>query len=648
MTVACFGAIGMAYVAPATVIHVPQEYPTIQAGVDAAVNGDTVLAADGTYAGDGNRDIDFNGKAIVVMSENGPEVTIIDCEGDSLDPHRGFFFGSGEGSASILQGFTIKNGWESGGGILCFHTSPTIVGNTLMANVTDFRGGGILCHNGSPAIVGNVLTGNSAMALAGRGGGIHCSSGASPTIVGNTILANTAVYGGGIGVLNASATLLGNTILENTAELEGGGIYCDGSLMSVTNCILREDSAGVGGEISLADRSSLAVRYSDLEGGAGAIFMPPGCILHWGVGNIDEDPMFVLAEQGDYRIIWDSPCVDAGHPDSLDPDSTRSDMGAHYFDQNDYMTIYVTPMSTEVTPGGTLEVTYTAMNRWGFPVSYWALAEAVLPNTHTVTVMGPDRYTLAPHVWRQQLIAQDVPLTAEPGLYLYRARIGVPPNTLYDEDSFSFEIAPVCDYLIWEADPTPISGQPIMDALSALGRSSEFVEGPLGNYDLFAYRGLFICLGVYSNNAMIMEGSPAAAQIEEYIAAGGSVYLEGGDVWYYDPLFMGGHDFGPSFGIIPIDDGVGPSIGIVSGVENSLMPGLAGLTSPYFGENAWFDWLGAIPPAEVIFTMLDMPPDIGVANPTPSGGHTVGTSFELGGTDFVGEVVAEFVAFFED
>ncbi|KPL07835.1 hypothetical protein AMJ71_08810, partial [candidate division TA06 bacterium SM1_40] len=59
------------------------------------------------------------------------------------------------------------------------------------------------------------------------------------------------------------------------------------------------------------------------------------------------------------------------------------------------------------------------------------------------------------------------------------------------------------------------------------------------------------------------------------------------------------------------------------------------------------DWLGAIPPAEIIFTMLDMPPDVGVANPTATGGHTIGVSFGLGGTTFVEEVVGEFVVFFE-
>ncbi len=70
-----FPVLGMA-----DTIHVPGDQPTIQAGIDAAVDGDTVLVADGTYTGDGNRDIDFFGKAITVRSENGAENCIIDCE----------------------------------------------------------------------------------------------------------------------------------------------------------------------------------------------------------------------------------------------------------------------------------------------------------------------------------------------------------------------------------------------------------------------------------------------------------------------------------------------------------------------------------------------------------------------------------------
>jgi len=63
--------------AKAETIYVPQNYPTIQAGIDAAVDGDTVLIADGIYTGAGNKNISVQGKAIVVKSANGPANCII-------------------------------------------------------------------------------------------------------------------------------------------------------------------------------------------------------------------------------------------------------------------------------------------------------------------------------------------------------------------------------------------------------------------------------------------------------------------------------------------------------------------------------------------------------------------------------------------
>jgi len=64
----------------AAMIHVPADQPTIQSGIDAAENGDTVLVNDGVYIGEGNVNISFSGKEITVKSRNGAEATIIDCE----------------------------------------------------------------------------------------------------------------------------------------------------------------------------------------------------------------------------------------------------------------------------------------------------------------------------------------------------------------------------------------------------------------------------------------------------------------------------------------------------------------------------------------------------------------------------------------
>jgi hypothetical protein len=463
-------------VASATVLHVPGQYPTIQAGIDAAGEGDTVLVADGTYTGTGNRDIDFLGKAIVVMSENGPEVTIIDCQGTHEDPHRGFYFTHGEGPNSVVQGFTIRGGYAygessqgSGGAIICWNSSPTIVGNSITGNRAELGGGGIFCYESSPQIVanriaenvlgtygggggiclnylsaptirGNTITGNGAFG----GGGIHCGMYCSPDIAANTIAANAARrHGGGISCwVGSLATIMGNTISRNAGGLYGGGIYCYYCSAILMNSVLWADSAISGLEIYLDDysgsASSITVEFSDVEGGSSAVYVGLNCNLYWGEGNLDDDPMFVLPNSGDYRLLWGSPCIDAGHPDSLDPDGTRSDMGARFFDQDDYMTLYLTPDTMEVSPGEVLGVTYTVINRWAQPEPFWVLTEATLPNGTPFRVMGPDQYALPANHTEQRHLNHIVPGLAPFGMYGYGSRIGVPPSTLYDDDSFAF------------------------------------------------------------------------------------------------------------------------------------------------------------------------------------------------------------------
>lgn len=86
----------------AAVIHVPGDQPTIQEGIDAAQNGDTVLVAAGTWV----EDINFQGKSISVTSESGPAVTTIDS-----GPFKSVVtFAGGETLDALLEGFTITGG----------------------------------------------------------------------------------------------------------------------------------------------------------------------------------------------------------------------------------------------------------------------------------------------------------------------------------------------------------------------------------------------------------------------------------------------------------------------------------------------------------------------------------------------------------
>lgn len=97
-----------AWVSAAT-LRVPGSHATIQAEIDAAAAGDTVLVGPGTYSGEGNRDLTFRGKDLVLRSEAGRGVTIIQVNGFP-ETHRGFFFQDGETPAAVVEGFTVVGG----------------------------------------------------------------------------------------------------------------------------------------------------------------------------------------------------------------------------------------------------------------------------------------------------------------------------------------------------------------------------------------------------------------------------------------------------------------------------------------------------------------------------------------------------------
>ncbi|MFC1538233.1 T9SS type A sorting domain-containing protein [Candidatus Latescibacterota bacterium] len=236
----------------AKIINVPADQPTIQAGIDDAIDGDTVLVADGTYTGDGNIYLNYGGKAIVVKSENGPEKCIIDCIYGA--GYQAFIFDKGETTDSVADGFTLKNGcWV----IMCINSSPTIINNiitnnnlgiycegssaVIKNNIIAENIQGIRCDVSSPSIIGNRISDNHSAYSTSKGGGIKIfktiSDGFSAIINNNIIENNTAGYGGGIYCENSTTSIINNTIIGNSA-INGGGIYSYQSSPVISNNIV--------------------------------------------------------------------------------------------------------------------------------------------------------------------------------------------------------------------------------------------------------------------------------------------------------------------------------------------------------------------------------------------------------------------------
>jgi hypothetical protein len=362
MLVAAFGY--------AATINVPANQPTIQTGINAAKNGDTVLVAPGTYF----ENINFMGKSINVKSSGGAKVTII----DGGNVNSVVTFNTGEGLKSLLKGFTIQHGNAplQGGGIYISNASPTITGNVITHNTACTDGGGMsltasaalvqgntISYNfsspctgpfgagisvggaaatGGPQIIGNVIENNTTNA---DGAGIELNGATSTTLKNNIIRSNVVSFGsgGGIWIVNYTDVVMVQNLIYNNTAMQGSGIYFslpsgEHNLALVNNTIVGTSSSSAGSAVYAAGFYDLVQFYNNLligASGTSALYCdstydqtPPtltnndgysvngtgiagACSPQSGTnGNISADPLFVSKTY--FHLTAGSPAIDAG------------------------------------------------------------------------------------------------------------------------------------------------------------------------------------------------------------------------------------------------------------------------------------------------------------------------------------------------
>lgn len=261
----------------ANVRRVPQQYPTIQSGIDAAASNDTISISPGEYF----ENINFRGKEIVVRGDGAPESVVVNGSRPAVaDSSSVVAFCTGETQSSVLQGLTLTGGSGTltpngmiGGGIYVGGSSPVIKNCTVRQNHAGL-GGGIGQWgppDGSPDIVNCLIFDNSATGGYGGGVWLHYSNG---TLEHCTIARNSADYGS-----NLTLTSFASTIPIRNSILWTGSIY----------------AAIYGGNFS----------YCAIQGG-------------WpsGTANIDADPLFCNPSSSDFHLAANSPCLGTGESSS--------------------------------------------------------------------------------------------------------------------------------------------------------------------------------------------------------------------------------------------------------------------------------------------------------------------------------------------
>lgn len=269
-----------------------------------------------------------------------------------------------------------------GGAAYVYFENPSLLlmDSEVIDNYADRSGGAFaLEYSANLNLINTVVIGNSADLY---GGAIYAHEDCRLILIQSAICLNESRDWGSAIRMSRRCTLTmdGVTITDNHSPDPDYSIYLQESCeLVILNSILHRTT---GYEITaprVEEINSVSISYSEIRGGRDGIDDNHNIAITWGDGNIDSDPLFVNLDNGDYHLTENSPCIDAGDPDSPpDPDGTRTDMGAFYFEQNvPRPVILIEPDSLDfgvIRSGDRLTDTLTIHNFGGEPLTVTSLS----------------------------------------------------------------------------------------------------------------------------------------------------------------------------------------------------------------------------------------------------------------------------------
>ncbi|MBN1630357.1 MAG: DUF1565 domain-containing protein [Thermoleophilia bacterium] len=400
-------------------MDVPSEYSTIQAGIDAAAVGDTVLVAAGTYSTSTNGEtFPLTMKSgVYLLGESGPFSTIVDAQSQARVMDC-----DGASSATIIEGLAFSNGYveaSNGAGVSCVGSSPQFVScwfshNEIHSDVATAHGGAGLYGNSASELTvtdctftGNIFTGTSGSLV---GAALKCGPG---SVSGCSFKQNdpspagvaTVYFTASVGAVVSDCAVFDNT--------KGGVYFLSVDDASVEDCLIEGNGAGYqvwgshspltisgstiyGGEVTAisvfwdpvvientivafnagdavgcASGATATVTCSDFYGNGGDWV---GCVegMNGVDGNLSADPLFCDPSLGHFGLCSDSPCQEGMNPEC----GLIGYYGVQCAD--------CAPVDIEVTPlslqfdlfTGQRDSAYVSVANWGTaPLEWWITEE---------------------------------------------------------------------------------------------------------------------------------------------------------------------------------------------------------------------------------------------------------------------------------